>query len=105
MRQTSDTALFRKAFFEAGFRQATKEVPTVYSDLRKSGIRRIKLYDGDHDVHDHALLHDLAQALGHEGDGVVRPEHGRRALDQAADRALERQVSGLDVALAQLTDA
>ena len=35
MRQTSDTALFRKAFFEAGFRQATKEVPTVYSDLRK----------------------------------------------------------------------
>lgn len=48
MRQTSDTALFRKAFFEAGFRQATKEVPTVYSDLRKSGIRRIKLYDGDH---------------------------------------------------------
>jgi hypothetical protein len=47
MPQVSDTRLFRKAFLEAGFRQANKEAPLVFNDKRKSGIRRLKLWDGD----------------------------------------------------------
>jgi len=45
----SDIAKFRLAFKQAGFRQRDATVPKVYNDLNKaSGLRRIKLDEGDH---------------------------------------------------------
>ena len=43
----SDTKKFRQAFKDAGFLQATSQLPTVFNDKRKkSGIRRLKLWFG-----------------------------------------------------------
>lgn len=44
----TDLQKFRNAFKNAGFRQATSKPPLVFNDKRKSGIRRIKLHNGDH---------------------------------------------------------
>jgi len=44
----SDVRLLRKAFADAGFRQAHKQAPSVFNDKRKGGIRRLKVWDGDH---------------------------------------------------------
>lgn len=45
----SDTKKFRQAFVAAGFRQRNPWLPQVFNDKRKkSGIRRIKLWQGSH---------------------------------------------------------
>jgi hypothetical protein len=45
----SDTKKFRAAFKAAGFLQRNPWLPTVFNDKRKkSGIRRIKLWNADH---------------------------------------------------------
>ena len=45
----SDTKKFRAAFKAAGFLPRFEHLPQVFNDKRKaSGIRRIKLWNGDH---------------------------------------------------------
>jgi len=43
-----DMTKFRQAFKDAGFRQRYSYPPTVFNDKRKSGIRRLKLWSGEH---------------------------------------------------------
>jgi len=71
MPQASDTKLFRQAFKDAGFRQASSYAPSVFNDKHKDGTtRRLKLWSGDHvfNAPQHAqedLEWALKNAFGH----------------------------------------